>query len=199
MPIDIAFRSATPADAYALAEMAILGGDGIYEFLLEDFAPREMLAGLMARSMKQDSGGFCWKHCFVAAQQGGIVGMINAFPAAWLREEERDILPQDRAQVLEPIDQAQDWESFLVNSIAVRVPYRQKGIGGKLIEWAVEQAKIAGFGRLSASVWKDNAAAFALFAKNDFAIQATVDVAPHPALLHAGGSLLMVRKIELAW
>jgi GNAT superfamily N-acetyltransferase len=198
MPLDREFRSATPADAYALAELAILGGDGIYEFLLEDFAPREMLAGLMARTIKHDSGGFCWKHCFVATQKGGIVGMINAFPAAWLRDEERDVLPQDRVQVLEPIDQAQDWESFLVNSLAVRAPFRHQGIGGKLLEWAVEQAGTAGFGRLSASVWKDNSAARALFAKNNFELKTTVDVHPHAALPHAGGSLLLVRKINLA-
>jgi GNAT superfamily N-acetyltransferase len=198
MPLNIVFRSAAPADAYALAELAILGGDGIYEFLLEEFAPREMLAGLMARTMKHDSGGFCWQHCFVATQQDAIVGMINAFPAAWLRDEERDVLPQDRVQVLEPIDQAQDWQSFLVNSIAVRAPYRQQGIGSKLIAWAVEQARTAGFGRMSASVWKDNAAAYALFAKSNFEVNTTIDVPQHAALPHAGGSLLMVRKIDLS-
>ena len=86
-----------PADAYALAELSIMAGDGLYEFLLEEMAPKEMLAGLMARSMKQDAGGFNWRHCFVADDKG-VVGMINAFPAAWLREEERDILPQDRVR-----------------------------------------------------------------------------------------------------
>ena len=54
MPFEPIFRAAAPADAYALAELSILGGDGMYEFLLEDFAPREMLAGLIARTMKQD-------------------------------------------------------------------------------------------------------------------------------------------------
>jgi hypothetical protein len=137
MAAGIVFRAAAPADAYALAELSIMAGDGIYEFLLEEMAPREMLAGLMARSMKQDAGGFSWRHCFVADDKG-VVGMINAFPAAWLREEERDILPQDRVQILDPIDQAQDWESFLVNSVAVRPQHRahedghRAGQGGSL-------------------------------------------------------------------
>ena len=115
----IVFRPASPADAYALAELSIMAGDGMYEFLLEEMAPKEMLAGLMARTMKQDTGGFSWRHCFVADDKG-VVGMINAYPAAWLREEEQDILPQDRVQILNPIDQAQDWESFLINGVAVR-------------------------------------------------------------------------------
>jgi hypothetical protein len=66
----------------------------MYEFLLEEMAPREMLAGLMARSMKQDAGGFCWRHCFVADDKGAVVGMINAFPAAWLRERSATSFPR---------------------------------------------------------------------------------------------------------
>ena len=96
-----------------------MAGDGLYEFLLEEMAPKEMLAGLIARTMKQETGGFNWRHCFVADDKG-VVGMVNAYPAAWLRDEEQDILPQDKVQILDPIDQAQDWESFLVNGIAVR-------------------------------------------------------------------------------
>jgi ribosomal protein S18 acetylase RimI-like enzyme len=202
MSAGIVFRAAVPADAYALAELAILGGDGMYEFLLEEMAPMEMLAGLMARSMKQDAGGFSWRHCFVADDKG-VVGMINAFPAAWLREEERDILPQDRVRILDPIDQVQDWESFLVNGVAVRPQHRRQGVGTRLMEWAIEQAKASGFARLSANVWADNVAARALFESQGFAVRTRVEVPPHPAcparpgepwgFAHVGGSLLMVR------
>src|ERR1700679_364882 len=139
------FRAALPGDSYALAELAISAGDGMYEFLLQEMAPREMLAGLMARSIKQGTGGLSWRNCFVAVDQGVVIGMINAFPAVWLREEEQDILPQDRVQVLEPIDQAQDWESFLVNGVAVYAGYRRQGIGNRLVEWSVEQARARAF------------------------------------------------------
>jgi ribosomal protein S18 acetylase RimI-like enzyme len=187
------YRPAEPADAYALAELSILGGDGMYEFLLEDLAPREMLAGLMARTMKQDKGGYCWRHCFVAEEQG-VIGMINAYPAAWLRDEERDVLPQDRVQVLDPIDQAQDWESFLINSIAVRPQHRRKGVGLRLVEWANEQAKTSGFPRTTANVWQDNQPAEGLFTKAGFAVTTRVEVPQHPGLLHMGGSLVMTRQ-----
>jgi ribosomal protein S18 acetylase RimI-like enzyme len=196
MTAGIVFRPASPADAYALAELSILGGDGMYEFLLEEMAPREMLAGLMARTMKQDAGGFSWRHCLVADHQG-VVGMINAFPAAWLREEERDILPQDRVQILDPIDQAQDWESFLVNALAVRASLRRQGLGTRLMEWAFEQARAAGFSRLSANVWQDNLAARALFEKHGFRVQAEISVPEHPGFSHTGGSLLMVRQLDV--
>ena len=201
MTAGIVFRPALPADAYALAELSILAGDSMYEFLLEEMAPREMLAGLMARSMKQDAGGFSFRHCFVADHKG-VVGMINAFPAAWLREEERDILPQDRVQILDPIDQAQDWESFLVNSVAVRPTHRRQGIGTRLMEMAIEQAprqagagKAGVFARLTANVWADNVAARALFESQGFSVQTQVEVPPHAALQHFGGSLFMARQI----
>jgi GNAT superfamily N-acetyltransferase len=191
MPSAVIFRAALPSDAYALAELSIMAGDGMYEFLLEEMAPREMLAGLMARSMKQDTGGSSWRHCWVAEEQS-VVGMINAFPAAWLREEERDILPQDRVQILDPIDQAQDWESFLVNAVAVRSPYWRQGIGRRLMEGAIEQARAGGFARLSMNVWQDNAAARALCEQAGFRLRMEIEVPQHPGLNHTGGSLLMV-------
>ena len=189
------FRAALPADAYALAELSIMAGDGMYEFLLEEMAPKEMLAGLMARTMKQDAGGFSWRHCFVADDEGVVAGMINAFPAAWLRDQEQDILPQDRVQILDPIDQAQDWESFLVNGIAVRTPYRRQGVGKRLVQWAIEQAREGGFARLSANVWEDNACRPGTL--RGFQIQKRSPIAQHPGLNHVGASLLMVRYVRV--
>jgi GNAT superfamily N-acetyltransferase len=147
--------------------------------------------------MKQDAGGFSFRHCFVADDKG-VVGMVNAFPAAWLREEERDILPQDRVQILDPIDQAQDWESFLVNSIAVRPSHRRQGIGKRLLEMAIEQAAAGAFARLTANVWADNVAARALFESQGLSVQTQVEVPPHPALQHFGGSLFMARQTRIS-
>jgi ribosomal protein S18 acetylase RimI-like enzyme len=194
MSSTVVFRPASPADAYALAELSIMAGDGLYEFLLEDMAPKEMLAGLIARTMKQETGGFTWRHCFVADDKG-VIGMVNAYPAAWLRDEEQDVLPQDKVQVLNPIDQAQDWESFLVNGIAVRPPYRRQGIGKRLLEWAIEQAKAGGFARISANVWEDNIAGRGLFECQGFNLETRIQVAEHIGLSHLGGSLLMVRPM----
>lgn len=191
VPSSVILRPALPSDAYALAELSIMAGDGMYEFLLEEMAPREMLAGLMVRSIKQDTGGSSWRHCWVAEEQG-VAGMINAFPAAWLREEERDILPRDRVQLLDPIDQAQAWDSFLVNAVAVRPPYRRQGIGRRLMAWAIQQARAGGFARLSMNVWQDNSGARAMCEQAGFRLRTQIEVPPHPGLSHAGGSLLMV-------
>ena len=190
---EMLFRAALPGDSYTLAELAITAGDGMYEFLLQEMAPREMLAGLMSRSIKQGTGGLSWRNCFVAVDEGVLIGMINAFPAAWLRDEEQDILPQDRVRVLEPIDQAQDWESFLVNGVAVHSSHRRLGIGKRLIGWSVEQAKVRGFARSTSNVWEDNVAARSLFEKQGFRAQMRIEVAVHPELSHSGSSLLMVR------
>jgi GNAT superfamily N-acetyltransferase len=188
---EFVFRSAAPADAYALAELAIMGGDGMYEFLLEDMAPKEMLAALMARSIRQDTGAYSWRHCYVAVDCGTIAGMVHAFPAALLRDEKPDGLPADRVQVLEPIDRVQDWESYLINSIAVRGPFRRQGIAVRLLGDAVAQARAQGFDRITANIWQDNLAARALFAKPGFVQVKHVDVPQNAGLSHAGGSLLM--------
>ena len=193
---DFIFRAATPGDAYALAELAILGGDGIYEFLLEDMAPKEMLAGLMARSIRENDGVYSWRNCYVAADRGTVVGMIHGLPAALLREERLDSLPPERVQVLEPIDQAQDWESFLVNSVAVRGPFRKREVGAQLLGWAVRRARASGFARVTANVWQDNPAARSLFQKLGFQVSRHVEVPQSLGLSHAGGSLLMTLVME---
>jgi GNAT superfamily N-acetyltransferase len=189
MTAEVVFRAARPADSYAIAELSIMAGDGMYEFLLGDMAPTAMLAGLIARTIKSDQGGFSWRHCFVAEDQG-IVGMVNAFPAAWLRKEDQELLPQDRVLVLDAIDQAQDWESFLVNGIAVRGPNRRRGIGERLLDWAIQAAQSEGFSRLTANVWADNAAARKLFEGRAFVMKKQIPVAEHAGLGHNGGSLL---------
>ncbi len=192
---EFAFRAATPPDAYALAELAIVGGDGMYEFLLGDMAPKEMLAGLMARTIRQNDGVSSWRNCYVAVDHGTVAGMIQALPAALLREEKLDSLPAERVQVIEPIDQAQDWESFVVNSVAVRGPYRRQGVAAQLLGWAVAQGRAGGFARVTANVWQDNLAARSLFQKLGFEVSRQVDVPQIAGLSHAGGSLLMTLVI----
>jgi ribosomal protein S18 acetylase RimI-like enzyme len=109
------------------------------------------------------------------------------------------MLPQDRVQVLDPIDQAQDWESFLVNGVAVRPQHRRQGIGARLLEMAIEQAgKTDGSTSLTANVWADNLAARALFERQGFAVRTLVEVPTHPGLTHTGGSLLMVRQTGIS-
>lgn len=188
---DYIFRAAIPADAYALAELAMIGGDGMYEFLLQDMAPKEMLAGLMAPSIRQDDGVYSWRHCYVASSRGTLAGMVHALPAALLREEKLDSLPAERVQVLKPIDEAQDWDSFLVNSIAVRGPFRRQGVAERLLARSIGQAGAEGFARATANLWQDNLAARSLFEKCGFKINRHVDVPPTPGLSHVGGSLLM--------
>jgi ribosomal protein S18 acetylase RimI-like enzyme len=189
MSSGLVFRAALPSDAYALAELSIVAGDGMYEFLLEDMAPKPMLAGLMARSMKREDGGFNWRHCYVADDKG-VVGMVNAFPAVWLREEKEDMLPQDKVRVLEPIDQAQDWASFLVNGIAVRSYYWKRGVGKRLLAWAVGQAQAAGFATVTANVWADNAAGCGLFESQGFNLKKRIEIADYAGLRRVGGNFL---------
>jgi ribosomal protein S18 acetylase RimI-like enzyme len=100
-------------------------------------------------------------------------------------------------QILDPIDQAQDWESYLINSVAVRREQRRHGIAGQLVKWAIEQATVAGFARLSVNVWADNVAAVALFEKEGFRVETRVEVPQHARLSHVGGSLIMLRTVDV--
>jgi ribosomal protein S18 acetylase RimI-like enzyme len=195
---EICFRAARTADAYSLAELMILAGGGMYEFLLEEIAPKALLAGLIAKSVKMEAGGFSWRHCFVAERDGRIAGMINAYPAAWLESQELKMLPPDRVAVLDPIDQVQQWQSYLISGIAVRPGQRRQGIARRLLECAMRRAEAEGFSQASLNMWADNEAARTLFEKQGFIVEKLVEVPEHPALGHAGGSLLLVREVAIA-
>jgi ribosomal protein S18 acetylase RimI-like enzyme len=192
----LCFRAARASDAYAIAELMILAGDGMYEFLLEEIAPKAMLAGLIAKSLKQEeNGGLSWRHCFVAEHDTRIVGMVNAFPAAWLENQEREMLPAERVAVLDPIDQVQEWESYLISGIAVSHDQRRLGIARRLLEYAMLAAGTLGFTLVSLNLWADNEPARAFFEGQRFTVRKLVVVPDYPGLGHSGGTLLMVREI----
>jgi ribosomal protein S18 acetylase RimI-like enzyme len=194
----ICFRRAAAADAFAIAELMILAGGGMYEFLLEEMVPKALLAGLIAKSVKREEGGSSWRHCFVAERDGRIAGMINAYPAAWLESQDLTMLPPDRVAVLDPIDQVQQWQSYLISGIAVRHEDRRQGIARHLLECAIGRAEAEGFSRASLNVWADNRLARGFFAKQGFTLEKLVEVPEHPALGHAGGSMLLVRELVIA-
>ena len=108
------------------------------------------------------------------------------------------MLPPDRVAVLDPIDQVQQWQSYLISGIAVRHEQRRQGIACRLLECAMRRAEAEGFCRASLNVWADNGAARALFERQGFVVEKLVEVPEHPALGHAGGSLLMVREVATA-
>ena len=63
------FRAALPGDAYVPGRAGHHGRRRKMNFYCRKWRPEEMLAGLMARSIKQGTGGLSWRNCFVAVDR----------------------------------------------------------------------------------------------------------------------------------
>ena len=92
----------------------------------------------------------------------------------------------------------QDWGSMFLNALAVSERYRCRGIGARLLDWAEDRARRAGFDRLSLHCWADNTAALSFYQAREFVALEVAEIPYDARLRHFGGSILMQRKLRHA-
>lgn len=192
---EIVLRAGRSGDAEAVAELMLEAGGGLFEFLLHGVVPDKTPADLLALAVAGDSGPYSHRNTLVAEAEGRVVAMINAYPAELMKEDPRDLLPQDRLDHVGELEEIEDWSSFFISSMAVAEAYRRKGVATRLLAWAFQQAERQGFDRVSLHVWADNEAARRLYEGQGFVVGGRARIAPHPRLRRAGESLLMIRPL----
>jgi ribosomal protein S18 acetylase RimI-like enzyme len=193
---EIACRPALHDENGAVAELICQAGGGLYEFLLDDLIPFMSARDIVAWGVEIKSSPFSYENCCVAAAatSNRIVGVANVFPAKLVNRDAYSFLGSDRLDLIRPMLELQDWESMLLNAIAVADGYRGRGVGRQLMNWAESYTLRSGLKRLSLHVWADNTEAIRLYRSLGFLERGIAKIASHPRLPHRGGSILM-RKI----
>ena len=194
---DISYRGASPEDSAAVAGYICLAGDGLYEFLLGDLIPGFTSMEILKWTVGVLETPLSYQNCFVAvdSRTDQLAGVINLFPADLLRDQGHQLINTWRWEFLEPVFQLQDWGSLFINSLAVGAHWRQRGIGGKLLDHAFEQARSDGYDRVSLHVWSENRKAISFYEKRGFATLDKVTLPAHPEFTGKSGSLLMGRTV----
>ena len=189
------YRTAHLSESMDVARFISLAGGGLYEFLFEDIVPFISAIEFLAMGVASPSEPISHRNCQVAVDDelGSILGVANAFPAELLRETSYPLLPRTLEDHIRPMLRLQDWNSMFLNALAVDDHHRRCGIGGRLLDWALDRARDLGLPRLSLHVWSDNLAAREYYKSRGFVEIGVADVAPHPRLAHRGGSVLMSR------
>lgn len=189
------YRTASLTDSLDVARYISMAGGGLYEFLFGDLVPLLSADDLLAIAVASDSDPVSYRNCHAAVDEanGTIVGIANAFPADLLRDPGYGFLPSERTEHIRPMLRLQDWGSMFLNALAVSDQCRGRGIGGRLLEWALTRARVLGLPRLSLHVWADNSVAREYYKARGFVDMGVADVALHPRLPHRGGSVLMSR------
>ncbi len=192
---EAAIRPATPDDAPAAGRLIDMAGGGVYAFMLDGVAPGLTAAEMLAAGVADTAGSFSHRHMAVAEAGGVIVGLVHAYPADWMRGVDRSFIPADRTAHLAPFDEAQDWGSYFLSALAVDPPHRRQGLARRLLAWAEERARTAGFDRMSLHVWADNHPAHALYLRESWTEQARTPIPWHSRLPHEGGTIRMGKRV----
>jgi ribosomal protein S18 acetylase RimI-like enzyme len=196
--MDATLRRATEADVPDLARMFIMAADGIVDALYHDLVPGVPTEKLFEWRFTQSGSVKSYEYCWMAQQGLRAIGMVHAFPIDGLAGAPSDPrLTADRLAVLAPIamldEQARG--SYYINVVAVYPDCRGGGIGNRLLERAMSDARQQGFAEASLVVFEQNSRAVALYGRLGFKIAARSPVVPHPLVHRTGDMLLMIRRL----
>lgn len=183
-------RKATAADYSELADLANLAGGDTLSFIAKGIDPTSDARLIYRDMIASPTGLFSYQNCFVAELDGRIVGLANGFPAKAIENDRMGIKLTAREEHLEARTRLNDPHSYLLNNIAVDPAHHRRGVGTRLLEAVVEEARQQYFSSITLHVWADNADAIAFYQERGFRIDGSAMIQWHPELPHVGGSLV---------
>lgn len=164
-------RTARPDDR---AQVALLLYEPMKEMLAGLLGSAERAPGvaLMARCFAEDENQYSWRNMLVQEDAAGIGGVICGYDGARLpalRAPVLALLRERHGYQGAPEDETGPGE-FYLDSISVAPGRQGQGIGSRLIEAMVVEARQQGFARVGLLVHPSNPAARRLYERLGFAV-----------------------------
>lgn len=172
-------RKATAADYNELADLANLAGGDTLSFIAKGIDPTADARLIYRDMIASPVGLFSYQNCFVAELIGSIVGLANGFPAKAIENERIGIKLTAREEYLEARTRLNDPHSYLLNNIAVDSAYHRRGVGTRLLEAVVEEARQQYFSSITLHVWRT-------MPMRSRSIKSTNNNFVHPMHVHGG-------------
>lgn len=190
------FRHAEKADAFELAELINLAGEGIPAYVWQIMThPGETAMDVGRRRAARAEGGFSYRNAQVCVDNGSILGMVISYR----QPDPYDINDlSDVPNVVVPLIQLESQApgSWYINGIATFDRYRGQGIASQLMAIAEQTARTEGCSELSLIVASDNIAAKKLYEKLGYTTIARKPMVAFTGWAHDGDWLLMVKPIS---
>lgn len=196
--MDLSIRPATAADIPDLSKLLLIATDGVVASLYEGVIPGLTTEKIVERRLAREGTCGAYTNCWVAVDGTRIAGKLHAYPLDDLAGDPPDpLVPEERYKVLEAFDALDEPAagSYYINVIAVFPDYRRRGLGGRLLDLAGEQARARGLTQLSLAVFEENAGAVRLYERIGFAIAARAPAPAHPLIPFSGDMLMMMRPV----
>jgi GNAT superfamily N-acetyltransferase len=190
------FRSATLADACALAVLVDIAGEGAPNWLWHSLArPGQSALEVGRDRARREEGGFSYRHATLAEVGAEIAACLIAYPL----DDPYDLTGlSDLPPFAQPLVrlEAQAPGSWYVNVLATFPEFRGRGIGARLLALAEEKARAAGANAVSIIVGSWNVSATALYARAGYVARATERALLPPDFPQSGDWILMTKPLR---
>lgn len=186
-------RLATREDCRAIAELALIAGEGIPEYFwsqsLEEGQDAVDVGALRAAS---ETGNFSYRNASVAMVEDMVAGMVLAYR---LPDEEQNPDLDAFPEFLRPVIELERCVpgSFYVNMLAVYPECRQRGLGTTLMATVDRLTVEAKCSVTSIQVFEENDGALRLYERLGYRTVDERPVVPHPCQVHGGRVFLMIK------
>ncbi len=189
-------RAATKADCPAIADLALMAGEGIPAyFWRQSQGPGEDVLDVGARKACATTDNFSYRNARLATVDGSVAGMILAYR---LPDAGHADAIDDSPRFIRPLLELEQCvpSSFYINMLATYPEFRGKGVGTALMDivddWAVE----SGCDRVSVQVFEQNEGALRLYRRLGYAEEARRPVVPHTAHPYTGDVVLLTKPVR---
>ncbi len=187
--------AAKKTDCRAIAELAMIAGEGIPEYFWEESRRQgETQYDVGARNAASEHENFSYRNTWLARLDGEVAGMLLAYrlPDAGQADD-----PADFPEFIRPLIELENLVpgSFYINMLASYPRFRGRGIGTGLMTQANLQAAASGCDLISLQVFDENVGALRLYQRLGYRIVDRRAIIPHPCIRHTGQILLLTRAI----
>lgn len=189
-------RSATKQDTRAIAELALMAGEGIPAyFWAQSQQEGEDIIDVGARNALSEIENFSYRNVQLALLDGEIAGMMLAYrlPTAD-QAEDINTFPEFIRPLIE-LEQCVP-DSYYINMLASYPKFRNRGIGTALMERVDALAREAGCSLSSVEVFEENRGAMRLYERLGYRVIETRPVLEHPSHPYRGNIALMIREVQ---
>lgn len=188
-------RKATRTDCPAIAELALIAGEGIPAYFWEQSrTDGQTLLEVGAQNAASDTENFSWRNAQLALVDDVVAGMLLAYrlPAAGTDED-----LEEYPAFIRPLIEL-EWcvpESFYINMLATYPEYRNRSIGTRLLEQVDSLARADGCTLSSLEVFDENTGALRLYQRLGYEVIEQRRVIPHDCHSCSGEILLLARDV----
>ena len=191
-------RPATKADCRAIAELALMAGEGIpAHFWEQSRVAGQDIEEIGAQNAASETGNFSYRNVHVAVIDDRVAGMLLAYR---LPESEQAENLDDLPAFIRPLIELEQCVpgSFYINMLATYPQYRNRAVGTRLMDRAEELAVNTGCCLLSVEVFEQNAGALRLYQRLGYTIEERRPVVPHACHPYEGDLLLLTKPVPVA-